>query len=89
MCNWYEGTLRADNGRFLVEERDFLMSVAWCGEPPTREARLPSTAYMDQEDGYIDALLDARTYQVAEGRLELRDESRQTILVFRMDRRSP
>jgi len=77
-CNQYGGgpdsgkyTPTAD-GRLAIPQ--LAVTVQLCAEPE---------GIMEQEAAYIEALHDAATYQVTDGRLEIADASGRTTLLFR------
>jgi heat shock protein HslJ len=76
-CNHYGGGpdsgkyTATDDGSFMIDE--VAVTVRLCLEPE---------GVMEQEAAYIEALLDAATYQIINDRLEIMDASGETLLVF-------
>lgn len=77
-CNGYGGG--PDSGRYSAEEdgtlnvaRPLAVTVQLCSSPP---------GIMEQEDAYIEALLNAAAYRVIDDRLEVDDAAAETTLVF-------
>jgi len=76
-CNHYGGGpdsgayTATDDGSFTIDE--VAVTVRLCLEPE---------GVMEQEAAYIEALLDAATYQIINDRLEITDASGETLLVF-------
>jgi heat shock protein HslJ len=77
-CNGYGGG--PDSGRYRAEEDGTLtlpqplaVTVQLCSSPP---------GIMEQEDAYIEALLNAAAYRVIDDRLEVDDAAAETTLVF-------
>jgi len=76
-CNHYGGGpdsgayIATDDGSFMIDE--VAVTVRLCLEPE---------GVMEQEAAYIEALLDAATYQIINDRLDIMDGSGETLLVF-------
>jgi heat shock protein HslJ len=76
-CNNYGGGpdsgkyTATDDGRLAIPQ--LAVTVQLCSEPE---------GIMEQEAAYIQALHDAATYRVIDGRLEIADASGRTTLVF-------
>jgi heat shock protein HslJ len=77
-CNGYGGG--PDSGRYSAEDdgtlnvaRPLAVTVQLCSSPP---------GIMEQEEAYIEALLDAAAYRVIDDRLEVDDAAAETTLVF-------
>jgi heat shock protein HslJ len=76
-CNSYGGG--PDSGKYAVTaEGDLSIPVVAI---TVRDCPKPE-GVMEQEQAYVDALTDAAAYRVADGRLEIQNAARDTILVY-------
>jgi heat shock protein HslJ len=70
-CNTYFGTYSVSGSELGVG--DVAVTEMWCMEPE---------GVMDQEQAFLDALASVASYRLAGERLELLDETGETILIF-------
>lgn len=70
-CNGYGGPYTASEGTLSVSE--LAVQVQLCASPQ---------GVMEQEETYIQALLNAVNYQLINGHLQIQDDAGETILVF-------